>query len=302
MAAVLPSLPPDAIVPGPNMEGDSVQTPEQTAPAGTYTPLEFERDHFDSQRALRSPPLPAISTPDLADDPAPERIKAPKRKARSSALCVELSTESKLERSRDTVPLDRPAKHKPQVQQPQPEPRDSKVWAVLLPAAVVAGMIALGISLKAPAVPRIPSLSASTPAQDVSTPALPTGPSHDSSTTEALVNSVTTAPSATPSTQAFPSASTAASSGQLSREGPEEDLTLPVGSRIPKGAGLLEIRTRQPDAVVLLGGRELGTGPVVTAVLKPGQHTVLVRWRGKETAREVTVREARRTRFTLVPP
>ena len=68
---------------------------------------------------------------------------------------------------------------------------------------------------------------------------------------------------------------------------------------MPRGSGLLEVRTAQPDAVVAIDGRDIGDGNLVQAVLKPGTYNVRARWRGREVELQVNVRPDRRTRVSL---
>ncbi|PIE06228.1 MAG: hypothetical protein CSA75_00620 [Sorangium cellulosum] len=73
-------------------------------------------------------------------------------------------------------------------------------------------------------------------------------------------------------------------------EGPNE---------MPAGQGQLEIHTGRQDAVVTVDGKDLGTGKVLKAFVRPGAHRVMVVWQTQQLRREVEVRVGKTTQFFL---
>ncbi|MBI5537101.1 MAG: response regulator [Deltaproteobacteria bacterium] len=324
----IPSLPPDAIVPGPETPSLPAPNPEPSVPEGaTGTSPELVRGPLKNLAALQPQPVPEIRDYAAPEDDSRERVTEPAVRNRPPSTPAAPKSdrpardESKSDRpAREESKSDRPARVEPKSDRPAREepkarrdekPKDRKpaevvlsdssaslkvptrsllgpiVVIVLIVVALVAGGVWLKAAPEAAApAPSAPLPSATQPA--VSAPA----PKVEASST----------PSAAAPEESAPAASASAAAPPADHEAAEEDLPLPVGSRLPKGTSLLEVRTQQPDAVVFVEGRQKGTGPVVAVVVKPGPHTVLVRWRGKEISREVNVRSDRRTRFSLVPP
>jgi hypothetical protein len=93
-----------------------------------------------------------------------------------------------------------------------------------------------------------------------------------------------------------PSSTPAASSSAMATSG--DDLPLPAGAVIAPGQGLLDIETGAREAI-FVDNVELGRGPFLRLTLTPGIHEIRLRAHGEERIRFVLIRSARRTRLPL---
>jgi len=86
-------------------------------------------------------------------------------------------------------------------------------------------------------------------------------------------------------------------------ESPIEELPLRDGDKVKKGSGMLEVVAGKSDTI-LIDGKAIGSGPVVTLPLKARKdaYEVKVKTRGEERSRFVTVKEGKMVRLRLAPP
>ena len=115
-----------------------------------------------------------------------------------------------------------------------------------------------------------------------SIPAIPTPPRHDDSASPASTQS------------ANPDDSTKRTGGRV-----ETGLPIEGPGKVPADQGLLEVQTGQDGATVSVDGRDLGQGEVIRMFLSPGEHQVMVVWRGKQLRGRVDITKGKRTRLSL---
>jgi DNA-binding response OmpR family regulator len=126
--------------------------------------------------------------------------------------------------------------------------------------------------------------------------AVPTPPTATGTTTAApaVSSSAGRVLIAPPSAAGSVVATPAASAPQTSGE----DLPLPAGIVVSANQGLLDVDTGGKEAI-FVDGVELGRGPSMRLVLAPGVHEVRQRVRGEWRIRFVLIRPSRRTRLPL---
>jgi CheY-like chemotaxis protein len=309
----LPSLPPDAVVPG--------------------TPSEEHLHAADPVIASAPPPPPgaaparASRDDDVQAKPSDDstREEAAEARARADAAVLEASREASARgwgaaasvaesssrmatssndfgrRSAHVVPA-RPAAETSEP--PKPPGTGGGSFGIGLLVALGA-MAALGLGLRyggsrigeavpAPSDPQIttetpfPELPATAPVVSV-LPAAPTAASAVPTLPVTPAGRTQVAPTGVPVT-ALPIASAPPTTG--------EDLPLPPGMVVSPNQGLLDVDTVGKEAI-FVDGVELGKGPTLRLVLTPGVHEVRQRVRGEWRIRFVLIRPSRRTRLPL---
>lgn len=309
--ARIPSLPPDAIVPGVSSTDPPPLPPSE--PLAVIDEENRTRESSDRPEPEAQPAQgAATSEPEAAPGPEPlsEHDAAPEPDesagGRLSDLPVEyepasdFEIEPRLEASREpwpkhvartgAAPRKAPRERRPL---PRPSTRPARPSAgkgrllILGALIVVIGWLAWW-NLERKAEP--PRRLGTTTADSAPIPTQPPAASH---TVHALP-AVGDVPSAAPASSApAPNDNSGATI---------EDLPLPVGSRLPRGSGLVELRTQRPGSTASIDGKEIGTGHVIQAAVAEGEQDILIRWKGGETTVALRVRPDRRTRVTLVPP
>jgi DNA-binding response OmpR family regulator len=315
VGVALPSLPPDAVVPGTPSEehlhaaDPVIASAPPPAPAG------------DAALEVTSPSREPATLGTSADASPPDDTGA---RARADAAVLEASREASARAwenaaavaessSRlDARPSQGVSGHRADVvaarpvdssEPPKPPATGGGSFGIGLLVALGA-MAALGLGLRyggarmgEAAPPSDPQIASETPFPELPAAAPPVmvPPAQPSAVTTAL------APSASPTARAsgavtgvpvtaLPVASAPPTTG--------EDLPLPPGIVVTPNQGLLDVETGGKEAI-FVDGVELGKGPSLRLVLGPGVHEVRQRVRGEWRIRFVLIRPSRRTRLPL---
>ena len=264
--SILPSIPPDAIVPGAASSDEMV-----AASAHSSEPLLVPSSRSVQPEApFASPlstPLPAaaaalVAPPaDAPDEPVDERKAqtAPPSAAKAPAK----------------APQTKPATPAKKTTAEAPRKGSNAGGILLLVMAVLAG--ATMLVLRVVGEPQAPAVVATESAGPMLPPA------------------ATPAPSAS----AAPLASAAASASSVAVAASDD---IPPGAEVPPGYGMIEVSAPQ-GAPVRIDGAIVGKGPLASGVAAPGYHEVRVESAGHESKSviEVRVGKVARVESTQVP-
>jgi CheY-like chemotaxis protein len=312
----MPSLPPDAVVPGSSHSEERIAAaepaiisnpppgPDEAAPA---SPIPLVR-----AAASSAPSLQAASSGQIAAS-APKTEEAAAR-ARADAAVLEASREASArawsnaaavaESSGHAAPPARPVSDPPEI--PKNEIAGGGSFGVGLIVALGAlGVLMLGLHYGRSRIDE----AAPTPVDPVATeapfPELPASAMVPSPTVPPAALSIPPLPLPTGATSAIrptgvlPDGGAAALVTPLASAAPSgEDLPLPPGVVVSPNQGLLDVEIAGKEAI-FVDGVELGKGPSMRLVLAPGVHEVRQRVRGEWRIRFVLIRPARRTRLPL---
>lgn len=275
----LPSIPPDAIVPGapiseaaanlaPAGESDDTLTAASSArepmrpgsfPSGAREESDDSDDEADG---------PYAAPFELSAGPVPPPFHAMTRV--DAVVRAPPSANAGDEASRNARPDLRDAG--------QP-PRARSVGALVLTVVVLGGALAAGLYL----------------ARSPETPSAPPGASVSPTMGAAPLVSVPPAPEAPPPRRP------AVPSDPLAATRIDTD-DLPPGAEVPAGYGYIEVRV-PADSRVRVDGASIGVGPIAGNALSPGYHEVAVEQRGRTISRQVTeVRAGKTTRVRVASP
>jgi hypothetical protein len=316
-AGALPSLPPDAVVPGTPSEENLHAADPVVASASPVPPRPGAAERASSAS------LEGGTQATARDDATRDETSA---RARADAAVLEASREASARAWDNAASIAEssgrvvgrpspdfasrpvnvvPARPAADTSDPPPPPAGTGGGSFGIGLLVALGaMAALGLGLRygrsrigeaapAPIDPQVttetpfPELPASPPA--VSATAVTPGAAPHLAVSATPAGRVQGAPSGVP-VSALPVASAPPTMG--------EDLPLPPGIVVSANQGLLDVETGGKEAL-FVDGVELGKGPSLRLVLAPGVHEVRQRVRGEWRIRFVLIRPSRRTRLPL---
>lgn len=265
----VPSLPPDAIVPG----NDSIN-PEPCPCAEPSVPA-----------VLSFPPPPRIAGLATVSEDWQEAAKKPVATCQDHPGGDVRVDDEPPPPSRSHAQSE--AAHVQESDELEPQLIKRFPWGPVITLTALAAIAVLGLVL-APKLgfQQSPAAKPGTTAS-IDAPKLPASPQ-----TAPSASARTTAPA--PERPA-PSASSSGEAQPIIDYG----LSLPTGSTVRPQHGLLELRTARADATVSVDGRAVGRGSLINVELEPGSHEVNVAWRGQTWSATVRVDATRRTRVDL---
>jgi hypothetical protein len=323
--ALLPSIPPDAIVPAATSNEEFAVAPPVPADAGASQVEEaFQLTSEKRLVAREASPVPARDGSRAGDVNGPrgpvgrpreqrvdrpegrveirerEEARAPRDAGAVAPAIVSLPPEDLQE-----VPDQPRARAVPAA---EPSAASSSPWGFVVAFALLAGAVVAVLRMTGhdlepqwPSTGPAPSVSAGSTATPNA--AVPVVPSAAPSATVATTPSAGTRP---PSTAAGSTASasaaappSAATSSAASSGGTADD-ALPPGAAIPAGYGMLQIGAPR-GARVLVDGIDAGIGPLSSTVQRAGYHQVRVEQDGKRTQYVIEVRAGKTTRVKSSP-
>jgi hypothetical protein len=283
----LPSLPPDAIVPAedaPHADAAaSMEEPSVPAAPPSLFPASSARAAYalvQDEGALRAAELAPERSPASPAEPAPDtQPSAGERQEDNEPLALSRSS------ARPAAP------RRALVEKADKLPERSLAGPLLLLVVVVASAVAVCVAVSGPRAPVRSSSGVLVPASGRGADAPSAAP--------VLPPDLVVPPAPMPVGSEQPAVEPAGTSPAPPAEVMAgEDLALPPGSTVPRGQGLLEVRTLEPDAVVWADGQIVGGGPASNVVIAPGEHEVRVTWRNKRQHWTVRVKADRRLRIT----
>jgi CheY-like chemotaxis protein len=282
---VLPSIPPDAIVPGSASSDEMIaaaavhmsEPPLVPAAASAHSLAQAvdQPDKPVEEVAFTSPlatPLPAAAAalvaPPESPSEAPEEIEEPEATVKTAAPAI-----APRERA---APLAKAA--------PAKARKTPGAGVFFLGLAALAG--AAGLVLRTVGEPEAPTVAATESA----------GPLVLPSTSAAEPTATASAPTSPSAAASAPSASSASAAPSAAAD------DLPPGAEVPPGYGMIEI-TAPPGARVRIDGAIVGKGPTTSGIAAPGYHDVRVESGGHESKSVVEVRAGKvaRVESTQLP-
>ncbi len=329
---LLPSIPPDAIVPE-TVAADAAAPEEARMEAAAPAPAsELATPAPAKERTLDPAPSsgesasrdegPFVSPFDAAV-PAAGAALAPSATVDSKASAPKVAAPEAIESVARTepaviaVPVPAASERPPSI---APRKKASFPWGLVAAFLVLAGAVVAAIhfagteadSLTAPPPSALPAnappptvATANAPPANAPPPTIATAnappanappasaPTASTPTASPPRTSVATA-SAVTTVVATASAPTA-SIAPATRPTPPPADGLPPGIEVPPGSGYLEV-TAPPGANVRVDGALIGTGPTVSRVVAAGYHEVAVEQGGHETPQVIEVRDGKTTR------
>lgn len=263
----LPSLPPDAIVPGTES-----LVPDQ---AGLDEPAEPAVPDVPSM-----PPPPDVSTLSVDRLEAGEEEEA--RDEASDGPPPEEDDDGSEGDEEDEGDEDEADGVDTEAEATEHDiPKRSFVMPLVGALAVGAALVAAAVYLSPPEGPLNVAPDSSSPSEPTAPgPAIPAPPADTGDTATEADDHL--------------GASEEEAAGRVETGLPIEDT-----GEVPPDQGLLEVRTGRPDAAVSIDGRDLGQGQTIRMFLNPGEHRVMVVWRGKQLRGRVDVSQGKRTRLSL---
>jgi DNA-binding response OmpR family regulator len=250
---VLPSFPPDAVVPGAASSDEMMAAPVHASeplivPSGRPVPRPDPPEDAPPADATFASPL---STPLPA---AAAALVAPSGEAVRETTARTATPDPEVAPTEATPPKTAPTKSR----------SSSTAGLFMLALAGIAG--AAGLVLRTMGEPEAPAVTATESAGPLIPPA--------------VVATSTASPSAAPSASAATSAAPSASAAS-------DDL--PPGAEVPPGYGMIEVAA-PAGARVRIDGAIVGKGPAASGMAAPGYHDVRVESAGHESKSVVEVR------------
>ncbi len=272
-ATLLPSIPPDAIVPAATSNEEFAVAP---AAFGDFTsPSHAEDDEKDPIEGRPGEEEEQLHDEDLVEEVREREVRAPRRLASERRLVIvqdssppppalEEPPSAREDRAVSAAPSPAPRLVESEIPAP-PKSRGGLVVAVFA-FVLLGGVVAIVLRMSTPPVEPLPPRATANVTPTVAPPIPPPIPPPASAAPETS--------SGTPPTAA------------------SDDI--PAGSRVPPGYGVLEI-VAPAGARVRVDGADAGVGPLSSSVLRAGYHQVRVDLHGHDSQYVIDVRAGKTT-------